>query len=69
MLPENVECYEVHHLCWPCREGFGGGLDYRFVRDMLIDFGFDGEEKIVMLQKIQVIEQEIKKLRDKEPKE
>jgi hypothetical protein len=36
---------------------------------MLIDFGFDGEEKIVMLQKIQVIEQEIKKLRDKEPKE
>ena len=67
ILPENVECHEIYDLCYPCREGFGGNLDYRFVGTVLDRFGFDGEEWIGMLKKIQTVEGRLRELRDKEP--
>ncbi len=56
----------MHNLCWPCREGFNGGLDYRFVGTVLDKFGFDDEEWVMMMKKVQSIEGQLRELRDKE---
>jgi hypothetical protein len=45
-----------------------GGLDYRFVGSVLDRFGFDGEEWVMMLRKIQMVEGKLRDLRDKESK-
>lgn len=68
LLSENMECHEIYDLCYPCREGFSGNLDYRFVGTVLNKFGFDEDEWIGMLRKIQTIEGRLRELRDKETK-
>ena len=66
LLPENIECFEVHQLCWPCREGMSGGLDYAFVGTVLDRFGFENAEWIETLRKIQRVEGELRTLKDGE---
>lgn len=45
-----------------------GNLDYHFVGILLDKFGFDENEWIAMLQKIQIIEGKLRELRDREIK-
>lgn len=61
LMVENYRYVEVHDLCLDARDGFSGTIDYRFVREMMVDMGIEPDERVEIIRKIMLVEKFLKK--------
>jgi len=59
-MAANIECIEVHDMCFDARDGMSGALDYAVVLRVMELMRIDSDEQLEMVQKVQQVERKLR---------
>ncbi len=60
LMAANVECREVHDMCFDARDGMSGALDYGVMLRMMELMQIDNDDQLEIVQKVQQVERKLR---------
>ena len=59
-MAANVECIEVHDMCFDARDGMSGALDYGVMLRIMELMQIDNDDQLEIVQKVRQVERKLR---------